>query len=143
MKLPQLMSLVLALPLESKQAMNVALAYTINSELADEKRNQAELASADETASSIIGDFPMVIRTGRAGAPKNPNSARGLIESHLKTHTSVFKSTLRKLLMDKKKWSFEQSENNLQYAAKALELIKDGHGDSGIWRLPEMQEAVA
>lgn len=143
MNLPQLMSLVLALPLESKQAIHVALSYTIKSEMADEQRNQAELAAADETASSIIGQFPQVTRTGRMGAPKDPNSARGLVESHLKNHTSVFKGTLRKLLMDKKKWSSKQAENNLLCAAQVLKIVRDGRGDNAIWRLPETQEAAA
>jgi hypothetical protein len=144
MKPVELMKEVLGLPLEIKETFFLVLGHTIKTESHVQALTQAESAEESAIGAALVDAVPELAQQKKApGAPRDPNSARSLVEAFLIEHKSAFKSKLRALLMEKKGWNKQQADGNLATISSNLKLVRQGFGDNGIWSLPEAKQIAA
>lgn len=138
MKSAEVMNHILLCPLSEKEIYFTVLGHVIKSERMDVLRVDAEMSQADKAGAMLADVIPSLgLVSGKHGAAKDPNSARGLVERYLQQHGPTPKLTLRNLLMEKKGWNRPKAEHNLIALYQFIKLDKRGRGDTSVWGLAE------
>lgn len=143
MKPAELVSHLLVATLSEQEVYYTVLGHMIKTGKVDVLRVDAELDAGDRIGQAVLEAVPALglVKSNRGGKPKDPNSARSIIEGHLREHGSATKGQLTDLIVEKRGWDRIRASMNVNSAGGQLSIVRDGYGESGIWKLPE--EAAA
>lgn len=132
MKFAELMTTVLALPLEHKETIQVVLGHSIKSELQNEALVHEEMQAAVSVADTMTE-----LTDRRRGRQPDENSVFGLVSSSLESNKEVRQDSLIKLIVEKKGWTRQKAINNLTATkprfANQLGVSIKGRGKDAVW----------